>query len=86
MKNGIQEILESRQCPGIIGTRDTFGIGTEFRDETTGKVVDNYRTWEKLGYMPVKDTFNMKDKRGDIKAQVKEKLDKKNWKIKNQIT
>ncbi len=80
MKNGIQQILETRKFPGITGTRDSFGIGTEFVDEATGKTVDNYNTWEKLGYRQAKDTFSMKDKRGDIKGKVKEKLDKLKFK------
>ena len=84
MKNGLQQILESRQAPGILGTRDSFGIGKEFRDESTGKTVDNWKTWERLGYKQFKDTASFKDKRGDIKSKVAEKLDKKEWKIRRQ--
>ena len=79
MKNGIQEIIKSKKCPGIIGTRDGFGIGTEFRDEETGKTVDNYRTWEKLGYSQAKDN-TIKDKRGNIKDKVMAKREKLKWK------
>ena len=35
--------------PGVTGTRDSFGIGKEFRDDETGKTIDNWKTWEKNG-------------------------------------
>lgn len=39
----------------ISGTRDVFGIGKEFFDNKTGKVIDNYRSWEKAGYRDAKE-------------------------------
>ena len=61
---------------GIIGTRDSFGIGKSFVDDRTGKTIDNWRDWEKAGYKQAKDA--PPDRRcGDIKEMVKEKQAKK---------
>lgn len=57
------------QGPGVIGTRDGFGIGKEFIDERTGKTIDNYRAWEKAGYKDVSAIQNH-----EVKERVKEKV------------
>lgn len=53
---GIAEILRCKQMPGVTGTRDSFGIGKEFTDVKTGKVIDNYKSWEKAGFSNNIDT------------------------------
>jgi len=62
----------------IIGSRDNFGIKCEFRDDETGKSIDNWRSWEKAGYRdPLQVTRNDK-----VKAGIKRKKDKikhDNW-------
>ena len=47
------EMRRTIESVGITGTRDSFGVGKEFVDENTGKIVDNWRTHEKLGYRDV---------------------------------
>lgn len=62
--------------PGIIGTRDNFGIRNEFVDEQTGTVINNWKTWERAGFRdPVEVTKNhtVKEK---IKEQIKKKSNK----------
>jgi hypothetical protein len=50
------EEMEKEPSPvNIIGTRDGFGIGMEFYDTKAGKVIDNYKDWEKAGYRQAKD-------------------------------
>ncbi len=75
---GLQEIIDTGQCPGIVGTRDLFGIGKDFRDDRTGKVIDTYPKWEKAGYRPLDISRDIK------KESVKEKVARKIWKIKRQ--
>ena len=41
--------IRGQSC-GINGTRDSFGIGKNFRDERTGKEIDNWRSWERAGF------------------------------------
>lgn len=65
----MQEIIDSKQCPGITGTRDGFGIGKEFVDERTGKVIDNFKSWERAGYGDVKMIKNP-----ELKERVKEQI------------
>lgn len=64
----IQEIIDSRQCPGITGTRDNFGIKKEFYDVKTGQYINNYKTWEKAGF---KSTSDLKP--GRMKKMIKAK-------------
>ncbi|HCJ66662.1 MAG TPA: hypothetical protein DHV62_04870 [Elusimicrobia bacterium] len=72
MSGKIQEILESRQFPGINGSRDNFGIGKAFTDDETGKTIDNWRTWEKEGYKnPLEVTKNH-----TVREKIKRKIDK----------
>lgn len=59
--------------PKIIGTRDAFGIGKEFKDDKTGKVIDNYRSWEKAGYCNAEDSPNLP---ASVKNAVKRKIEK----------
>lgn len=69
----IQEIIESKQCPGITGTRDNFGIKNAFKDDASGKTIDNWKSWEKAGYRkPLEVTKN-----NTIKEKIKEKIKKK---------
>ena len=72
MKDGIKEILESRQCPGILGTRDSFGIGKEFRDERTNKTIDNWNSWERAGFKNPLEVV----KNNNVKERMKEKIEK----------
>lgn len=54
------------------GTRDSFGIGKEFKDAETGKTIDNWRSWEKAGYRnPLNETRSHR-----VKEQIKTKIDK----------
>lgn len=58
--------------PGICGTRDSFGIGKEFKDPHTGKIVDNWRTHEKLGYRnPLESSTISRDYKKLIKKKQK---------------
>lgn len=76
MKDGIKEILESGQFPGVTGTRDGFGIGKAFFDAKTHKEIDNWKTWEREGYMnPSKDHLLPHDAKEAIKRKV-EKIKK----------
>ena len=76
--NGIAEILKSRKCPGIIGTRDSFGIKNEFYDPKTKTYIDTWKKWEKAGFRNPLD--NPKDRRGYgsnkvmLKEMIKEKV------------
>lgn len=36
--------------PGIMGTKDIFGIRKSFQDDESGETIDNWRTWEKRGF------------------------------------
>jgi len=68
----IAEIIKSKQCPGITGTRDNFGIGKSFIDERTGKEIDNWKSWERAGYSETGEIKNNK-----LKEMVKEKKEKR---------
>jgi len=70
----LREILESRQFPGINGSRDTFGIKNAFYDKKTGKTIDNWRSWEKSGF------YNPKDD-PDLPAETREGIKRKIEKI-----
>ena len=65
----LEEILRTGQAPGVIGTRDSFGIGKAFIDERSGKVIDNYRSWEKAGYREISEIKSEK-----VKTLAKEKV------------
>lgn len=80
MKNGIKEILKSGKCPGIIGSRDTFGIRNAFYDDETKTYIDTYPKWEKAGF---RNPLDMPpDKRGDRRPLIKEKMKEAKWKLK----
>ena len=80
-KNGIEEIIKSRKFPGIVGSRDSFGIGNEFVHE--GKVIDNWKKWEKAGFKDVESTH---DKRSpNLKHLIKEKIKEKRWRKENPL-
>lgn len=61
------------KAPGIHGTRDSFGIKNEFRDDTTGNTIDTWKKWEKAGYRQPKDVI----KDGSVKEKVKENIKKR---------
>ena len=66
------EVMERtyvNQCPAIVGTRDSFGIGKEF--EHNGQVIDNWKDWEKAGFRDAMD-----DTKGDEREKIKEKTKK----------
>lgn len=51
--------IRGKGC-AITGTRDSFGIKNEFKDNSTGKVIDNWKSWEKAGYRnPLETTRNL---------------------------
>lgn len=56
------------QAPGVVGTRDSFGVSKNFIDEKTGKEIDTWKKWEKAGYkekcVTNNHTFNEKVKEG----------------------
>jgi len=55
-----------------IGTRDNFGINKSFRDEKTGKTIDNWKSWEKAGFRQPKDVIT----NHDVKEMAKTKSEK----------
>lgn len=66
---GIKEILETRQFPGVTGTRDSFGVRKEFYDPQSGQYINNWKSWEKAGFRSV-DTI----KNDYVKKQAKQKM------------
>ena len=58
--------------PGICGTRDNFGFKNAFKDDSTGKKIDNWKSWERAGYRNPLETI----KDSNVKAGIKRKMDK----------
>lgn len=56
--------------PRVTGTRDSFGIGKEFKDKD-GRVIDNWKSWERAGYKDARDVTT-----GEAKRQVERKIEK----------
>lgn len=72
----IQEIIESKQMPGITGTRDGFGIKNAFKDPETGVIIDNWKSWERAGFYNPKDDPDIPvETRNGIKRKI-EKIEK----------
>jgi len=69
---GIAEILQSKQFPGVTGTRDSFGIGRNFLHR--GREITNYKEWERAGYRDPKDDPTITS---DVKEMMKEKIEKR---------
>ena len=69
----LKEILETKQFPGITGTRDSFGIKNAFIDRKTGKEITTWKEWERAGYTNPKDDPNIPH---DVKEGIKRKVDK----------
>lgn len=61
------------QAFALTGTRDNFGVGKAFVNKRTGQVIDNWHSWEKAGYTDATTDGRIS---GDLKAQVKRKVDK----------
>ena len=62
--------------PMVVGTRDNFGIKNEFRDDSNGQTIDNWKSWEKAGYRnPLETTKNH-----SVKEKIKEQIEKKKGK------
>jgi len=66
-------MIKGYGCPGITGTRDSFGIRNEFIDEKTGKKIDNWKSWEKAGFRQPEDVIknpvvreSMKKRKGEL--------------------
>ena len=59
-------------APGISGTRDNFGIKKSFKDGSTGKTIDNWKSWERAGYRNPLETV----KDHNVKEGIKRKIDK----------
>ena len=59
--------------PGITGTRDSFGVFKAFRDEETGRVIDNWKSWEKAGFRSAVEVH----KKDAIGVRIKDKIEKK---------
>ena len=72
MKNGIAEIIASKQMPGITGTRDSFGIKNAFQDSETGLTIDNWKTWERAGFRKPLEVH----KDSNVRAGIKRKIEK----------
>lgn len=64
--------LKGVGCPGVTGTRDSFGVGKSFKDDDTGKEIDNWKSWEKAGYRNPLDTV----KNHNVREGIKRKMDK----------
>ena len=64
--------LRPDNMPGISGTRDSFGIKNEFRDDATGKPIDNWKAWEKAGYRDAVEVT----KNHVVKEKIKEKINR----------
>lgn len=62
--------IRPSSLPKFNGTRDSFGIGKSFIDKNTGIEVDNFSTWERLGYRPALDVI----KNHKVREQVKDKI------------
>ena len=73
--DGIEGIIKSRKCPGIHGTRDTFGIGKEFWDPKTMQWIDTNKKWERAGFRNALDMPDDKRTPG-YKNLLKEKIKK----------
>ena len=68
--------------PAVINTRDSFGIGKEFLDKGTGKVIDNWGKWEKAGFRDPMDSATLNnDCKNIVKAKRKAIKDGKNRSI-----
>jgi hypothetical protein len=65
---GIKEILETRQCPGIVGAKGSF---QNFYHK--GKEITTWKEWEKAGYSNPLESNHMSH---DMKEMVKEKIEK----------
>ena len=65
--------LRGEGAPGIHGTRDSFGIKNSFKDDSTGKEIDNWKTWEKAGY---RDALSF-TKNSDMKKKIKDNIKKR---------
>jgi len=66
--------------PTLSGTRDSFGVGKEFVDPESGKLIDTWKKWEGAGYKQLKDSKGMK-RRMKCNEKIKEKKDKLKGKI-----
>ena len=56
---------------GIIGTRDSFGIKNAFVSPE-GKVIDNFKSWERAGYRNPLDSH----RDHNVKEQIKGKIER----------
>lgn len=61
--------LRANSVPGLVGSRDNFGIKNEFVTPE-GKKVDNWKSWEKSGYRNPLDTVKDKNVREGIKSKI----------------
>ena len=62
--------LKGIGAPGISGSRDTFGISKSFKDDNSGKTIDNWKDWEKARYRDPLDVT----KDHTVREQIKEKI------------
>lgn len=69
--------------PGVIGTRDGFGISREFYDTKTATYIDNFKKWEKAGFKEPGD-LGCKNSRY-IKDKVKELKKTKNYQKRSKV-
>lgn len=73
--------VRGQNVPRMLGTRDSFGIGKEFHDPESGKLIDTWPKWEKAGYKQLKDATPTKRR-----ARCNEKIKEKKEKLKGTIT
>jgi len=67
--------ISAENVSAVIGTRDGFGIGKEFVDPESNKMIDTWPKWEKAGYKPLKDAVPTQRRRR-CNEKIKEKQDK----------
>jgi hypothetical protein len=66
-----EKMVKLLTMPYISGTRDAFGIGNEFVDESTGETIDTWGKWEKAGYRDARESA-----KDGVREGAKRKIDK----------
>lgn len=75
---GLQEIIDTQQCPSVQGTRDNFGIKNEFYDPKTKQYIDTRKKWHDAGFRnPLVDGSQDKRHNSDHMKQLKDEMKKK---------
>lgn len=71
--------------PGIMGTRDSFGVGRKFYHNDNGvkKEITTWKEWEKAGY---KDPLESTTLSEEVKSGIKEKKEKIRYEKREKFT